>query len=42
MRRNTFDELNTERDTVLLDLHLTLNAALQEPTWSQARHWLQS
>ena len=34
---NTFDELNTQRDAVMLSSRLTLNEALSEPTWSQAR-----
>ncbi len=37
---NTFDELNTQRDAILLDSKLSLNQALSEPTWSQANFLL--
>lgn len=42
---NTFDDLNTQRDAVLLSNKLTLNEALSEPIWSQVvetANWLES
>eukprot|EP00208_Stichococcus_sp_RCC1054_P004776 CAMPEP_0206141512 /NCGR_PEP_ID=MMETSP1473-20131121/13185_1 /ASSEMBLY_ACC=CAM_ASM_001109 /TAXON_ID=1461547 /ORGANISM="Stichococcus sp, Strain RCC1054" /LENGTH=493 /DNA_ID=CAMNT_0053536111 /DNA_START=15 /DNA_END=1496 /DNA_ORIENTATION=+ len=42
---NTFDELNTQRDAVLLSSRLTLNEALSEPVWPQVvetADWLEA